>query len=294
MKATFRYIENQLEDYIKTAEKSIYIAVAWFTNENLFEMLVDLIRRGIIVELVLNNDHINNRKEGLDFNEFIELGGNFYFADNSRLMHHKFIIIDERIAVTGSYNWTYNAEFRNNENIISTDDLNVIKQFLDEFKSIKAYAVLQVDKIISQPSNTFELQDKTYLKEDFFYKSFAEEKKGNMKKSLEAIQNAKRLDNFDNEINTREKEVIKKIENPEYHYHVEDGQFSFDFYENRLIGKEGEIVKHYTDWYDELDEIYILYIDGFYVECIGNIERSFPENKQEHDEIKKWTIEHKF
>ncbi|WP_423128545.1 phospholipase D-like domain-containing protein [Gaoshiqia sp. Z1-71] len=294
MKATFKFIGNQLEEYLKSAERSILIAIAWFTNEDLFETLLQLIRNGIIVELIVNNDHINNRKDGLNFDEFIQVGGKFYFADSSRLMHHKFIIIDEKITVTGSYNWTYNAEFRNNENIILTDDLNVVKQFLYEFEFIKASAELQPDKIILKPSDSFELQEKTYLLEDFFYKSFAEEKKGNMEKSLDAIQNAQRLENSNIEINKREKEVIKKIENPEYHYHVEDGQFSFDFYENRLIGKEGEIVRHFTDRIDDLDEIYILYVDGFYVECIGNIERSFPENKQEHDKIKKWMIEHEF
>ncbi len=81
-------------------------------------------------------------------------------------------------------------------------------------------------------------------------------------------------------------------ENSKYHYHVEDGQFSIDFYENYLIGKEGEIIQHDTGRLDELDEIYILNVDGFYVECIGNIDRSFPESKEEHDKIKKLTIEY--
>lgn len=82
-----------------------------------------------------------------------------------------------------------------------------------------------------------------------------------------------------------------EIEKPQYHYHVEDGQFSFDFTENRLLGKEGEVVKHFTDRRDLEEEIYILFIDGFYVECVGNIDRSFPENKDEHEALKKWMIE---
>lgn len=72
-----------------------------------------------------------------------------------------------------------------------------------------------------------------------------------------------------------------------YHYHVEDCQFSFDFDENRLLGEEGEVIKIYTDRSGDVeDELYILFVDENYVECIGNIERSFPENWKEHMELR--------
>ena len=74
----------------------------------------------------------------------------------------------------------------------------------------------------------------------------------------------------------------------EYHYHVEDGQFSFDFAENKLLGDEGDIIKIYTDRSgDEKDEIYILFVEGNYVECVGDIERRFPINWNEHMELRK-------
>ena len=72
-----------------------------------------------------------------------------------------------------------------------------------------------------------------------------------------------------------------------YRYHVEDGQFSFDFEKDYLIGKEGEIVELPTDRTDDLDRIYILFVDGNYVECVGNIERDFPKNQEEHNGLKK-------
>ena len=71
-----------------------------------------------------------------------------------------------------------------------------------------------------------------------------------------------------------------------YHYHVEDGQFSTDFTKDYLIGKEGEIVTTCTDRTFDLEEIYILFVDDNYVECIGNLERSFPRDIQEHEAVK--------
>ncbi len=72
-----------------------------------------------------------------------------------------------------------------------------------------------------------------------------------------------------------------------YYYHIEDGQFSDDFTREYLIGKEGEIVETCTNRTFDLEEIYILYIDENYVECIGNIDRTFPKNRDEHEAIKR-------
>ena len=78
----------------------------------------------------------------------------------------------------------------------------------------------------------------------------------------------------------------------EYNYHVEDGEFSVDFDDKKLLGDEGDIIKVFTDRSGEIeDEIYILFIDGDYVECIGNIDRSFPINWNEHMEVRKRTQE---
>lgn len=291
MKATFRQISKHITDELETANESICIAVAWFTNETLFDILLDKIRKGITVELIVNNDGINNREDGLDFNEFIKLGGKFYFADTSRLMHHKFVIIDNCKLISGSYNWTYNAEFRNIENVLSTDINETIEQFKKEFSFLISDGQIQTDIVTIKPVTVSDYDVKEYLKDDYFFKSFAEEREGNLKKSLKAIETAHQLDTTDTKITERVKEVQKKIEKPEYHYHIEDGQFSFDFTKSYLLGKEGDIVRTSTDRTDDEDEIYILFIDGFYVECIGNIDRNFPKNIEEHNEVKRQTMQ---
>jgi len=76
-----------------------------------------------------------------------------------------------------------------------------------------------------------------------------------------------------------------------YLYHLEDGQFSIDFSENYLIGKEGEIVRADAGRGD-IEEIYILFIKDNYVCCIGDIDREFPKTQKEHDDLKNWHFEH--
>lgn len=48
-------------------------------------------------------------------------------------MHHKFAVIDKRILITGSTNWTKNGFFGNFENIIITNQAGLAQEFSDEF-----------------------------------------------------------------------------------------------------------------------------------------------------------------
>ena len=52
------------------------------------------------------------------------------------IMHNKFAIFDGKLMVTGSYNWTNNAERFNYENAIFITDPNIIKQYQREFDTM--------------------------------------------------------------------------------------------------------------------------------------------------------------
>jgi phosphatidylserine/phosphatidylglycerophosphate/cardiolipin synthase-like enzyme len=55
---------------------------------------------------------------------------------NPRNMHHKVLIIDERILVTGSYNFSTNAAERNDENTLIIYDPHITSLYLSEFDRI--------------------------------------------------------------------------------------------------------------------------------------------------------------
>jgi phosphatidylserine/phosphatidylglycerophosphate/cardiolipin synthase-like enzyme len=51
-------------------------------------------------------------------------------------MHHKFAIIDNRLLLTGSYNWTFAANNKNEENLMVIDDPEIIKIFQNQFVNL--------------------------------------------------------------------------------------------------------------------------------------------------------------
>nr|XP_046267162.1 mitochondrial cardiolipin hydrolase isoform X2 [Scatophagus argus] len=48
-------------------------------------------------------------------------------------MHHKFAVVDGRLLITGSLNWTLTAVQSNLENILITDEPDLVRPFMKEF-----------------------------------------------------------------------------------------------------------------------------------------------------------------
>ncbi|MGE3822383.1 MAG: phospholipase D-like domain-containing protein [Isosphaeraceae bacterium] len=51
-------------------------------------------------------------------------------------MHHKFAVFDEKIALTGSYNWTRGAARDNEENLIVSTDPRLVGPFVRAFEAL--------------------------------------------------------------------------------------------------------------------------------------------------------------
>jgi PLD-like domain/DnaJ domain len=142
IQAYFSKIQEQLLTEIKNAESSILIAVAWFTDLEIFGEIVSKANQGLQVELITIDDEINSNSS-VDFNDLVIAGGKLWLIKSNinqrTLMHNKFCVIDFKNVITGSHNWSYQAQ-KNNENItISYDDLVLANQFRLEFNRIKKY-----------------------------------------------------------------------------------------------------------------------------------------------------------
>lgn len=142
VKVYFDEIRQQILTELDNAQEKIVVAVYWFTNKTLFQRLIDKVEAGLNVELIIHNDYINNREAGLPFQEFIDKGGEFYFSSTLNPMHNKFCVIDNKVLINGSYNWTYYAEDRNRENILLIkEEQETIDAFSIEFERLKFLTV---------------------------------------------------------------------------------------------------------------------------------------------------------
>jgi len=61
-------------------------------------------------------------------------------------MHHKFVLIDDRMVAFGSFNWTSQAVTGNNESVLMTEDPTIVRPFIGEFQRIWVQNAVQQQK----------------------------------------------------------------------------------------------------------------------------------------------------
>ena len=129
-------IKRRIISEINKSTQSVRLAMAWFTDRDIAEALIQAKKRNVLVEIILSSNSQNEvvisilAKDGIQVHAF-ETG------DDRGIMHHKFCLIDGKISINGSYNYSYNASNNNVENIHISDDSETYRQLHEEFNRLK-------------------------------------------------------------------------------------------------------------------------------------------------------------
>jgi phosphatidylserine/phosphatidylglycerophosphate/cardiolipin synthase-like enzyme len=132
-------VEEQLLGWIDAAEEKIDLMAYAFTLDSLGEALIRSARRGVQVRVVLDSSQAR-ANIGTEYDNLLQAGIPVRLDGNPRQMHHKVILIDHQIVVTGSYNFSRNAEERNDENLLIIQDEDVFALYAAEFERVFARA----------------------------------------------------------------------------------------------------------------------------------------------------------
>lgn len=124
-----------LLEEITSAETSIHFMAFSFTHDMLGKAMRDRFKSGIPVNGVFDELGLNEYSEY----EGMQKAGLSVSVDRTHgVMHHKVIVIDEETVITGSYNFSKNAETRNSENLlIIKGNKDIARAYIDEFNSLK-------------------------------------------------------------------------------------------------------------------------------------------------------------
>lgn len=137
--AYFEKIHKQIEIRLQESQTSIRLAVAWFTDQKLYNIICEKAKNGVEVELIIANHEIN-QESNIDFSKLKKSGGSLYWIGKGYkyepLMHNKFCIIDNQVLITGSYNWTQKAKSNHESITVIEEDANLILDFNQEFDKI--------------------------------------------------------------------------------------------------------------------------------------------------------------
>jgi len=126
---------NKIISLINGSKDKLDICVFTISDNRITESIIKAHKRGIELAVISDNDKANDR--GSDIERLTSNGINVILDNSSYHMHHKFMIVDEKILLSGSFNWTRSASEYNEENLSVTYDKELVVLYGKEFKSLR-------------------------------------------------------------------------------------------------------------------------------------------------------------
>lgn len=116
---------------IKKATQTIDIAMYYLSSRDIAQALVKAQGKNVRVRIVL--DQSQEIESASKSGYLIKRGFQIRYHLGFGLMHNKFAIIDGKLLITGSFNWTLTAEERNEENLLIITDDGTIEKYKERF-----------------------------------------------------------------------------------------------------------------------------------------------------------------
>jgi phosphatidylserine/phosphatidylglycerophosphate/cardiolipin synthase-like enzyme len=129
---------------LSKAKSEILVQAYSFTSEPIAKALVDALKRGIHVEIILDK---SNRSSKYNAGDFTAHAGIPTYIDSAHaIAHNKIIIIDKEVVITGSFNFTKAAEEHNAENLLIIHSKELAKDYFENWRQHKAHSNIYAGK----------------------------------------------------------------------------------------------------------------------------------------------------
>jgi phosphatidylserine/phosphatidylglycerophosphate/cardiolipin synthase-like enzyme len=125
---------------INQAKTEILLQAYSFTSKPIAQALIRAKQRGVRISAVLDK---SNRSQKYSAATFLKnMGIPVLIDDKHAIAHNKIMIIDNRVVITGSFNFTMAAENKNAENLLILDDLpDLTRAYRENFQNHLRHAV---------------------------------------------------------------------------------------------------------------------------------------------------------
>ncbi len=125
---------TRLLPLLRQAKQSVHMLAFAFTSRDIATELVALKQRGVEVKIVV--DSSQSGQTSSQYDDLLAQQMDIRRDGQAFKLHHKVIIIDQRHVITGSYNFSENAESRNDENSVVIENEALANRFEQEFSDI--------------------------------------------------------------------------------------------------------------------------------------------------------------
>jgi phosphatidylserine/phosphatidylglycerophosphate/cardiolipin synthase-like enzyme len=131
-------LENAIVPIVKAATRSIRFLAFSFTDDPLADAMSERAQAGVDLAGVFET--VGSETEAAELKTLMCRKLPVRQDGNPGFLHHKVIVVDERIVITGSMNFSANAEEDNDENVIIIDNAEIARLYLQEFDRVWSLA----------------------------------------------------------------------------------------------------------------------------------------------------------
>jgi len=126
-------------DVLRAATNSVLVQAYSFTSPSISDALVEAKARGVDVRVVLD---ANESVSDYSVASKLSSGGVAVLADKAHaIAHNKVMIVDGAVVVTGSFNFTRQAEQRNAENLLIIRSQEMAATYSENWKAHAAHSL---------------------------------------------------------------------------------------------------------------------------------------------------------
>ncbi len=139
-------ILQTLESAIQSAEERVYILIYSFTLDELAEAIIDKWEEGVDVRIILDKSQAGPGSWIRGVLQQAEIPFRTMDGSNGGSMHLKVLIADDTV-LTGSYNYSRDATYRNDENFLIIKDKTILEAHLTKFNQLweKELSVVSIE-----------------------------------------------------------------------------------------------------------------------------------------------------
>ena len=123
---------QRLRALCASAKQTLDICVFTISDDRLSGVILDAHKRGVTVRIISDNDKVYD--DGNDVRRLNESGIPVRVDHSEYHMHHKFALFDGKQLANGSFNWTRTATEYNDENLVVSNDRNLVRSFAQQFE----------------------------------------------------------------------------------------------------------------------------------------------------------------
>jgi phosphatidylserine/phosphatidylglycerophosphate/cardiolipin synthase-like enzyme len=124
-------VASQLISLIEGARRKIRFMVFSFTHSKIGSAMLARAKAGVDVRGIVETR--GSQTKHSELSRLYCAGLQVRQDGNSGMFHHKVLVIDDKILITGSFNFSHSADDSNDENVVIVTDRKIASQYTQEF-----------------------------------------------------------------------------------------------------------------------------------------------------------------